>query len=56
MTAWNPTTYANTVSVGGAVTYTNLAVLNPGSMSVGPVLLIATPGGPIVLGRLYQVT
>ncbi len=54
MSAWDPLTYANTVSVG-AVNYTDLPVLLPALQAVGPVLLLSTPAGPVVLGRLYQV-
>lgn len=54
MSAWDPATYDCTVQVGGAVTYYNLAALNPGLLSVGPVLLAQTAGGPIILGRLFQ--
>jgi hypothetical protein len=55
---WNATTYANTVSIGGLKPLTNLPVLNPASLgatgSTGPVLLINTDGGPVVLGRIYR--
>ena len=54
MTAWNPATYDCEVRVGGAVTYYNLAALNPTLLSVGPVLLAYTSGGPVILGRLFQ--
>jgi hypothetical protein len=54
-TAWDATTYANTVVVG-SVTYTNLPVIAPAQMSTGRVLLVHTPAGPIVIGRLYQAT
>lgn len=54
MTAWNATTYANTVSVGGlSQGYQNLPVILPGP-GVGPVYLLHTPSGPIVLGRIVR--
>lgn len=53
-TAWDAATFANTVVIGGTVTYTNLPVLNPAAMSVGRVLLANTPAGPIILGRIDQ--
>lgn len=56
MTVWDAVTYANTVVVGGAVTYTDLPVINPAGLSTGQVLLAQTPAGPIVLGRIYQAT
>jgi hypothetical protein len=56
--AWNATTYANAVSIGGLKPLANLPVLNPASLgatgSTGPVLLINTDGGPVVLGRIYR--
>ena len=44
--------YPSTVIVGTA-TYTNLPVINPAAMGTGLVLLISTPAGPIILGKLY---
>lgn len=54
-TAWDGTTYANTVTVGES-TWTNLPVVNPAAMSTGLVLLAFSAAGPIVLGRLFQAT
>lgn len=49
---WNTTTFENVVYENTAK-YVNLAVMNPGAMSVGNVLLLKTPGRPIILGRLF---
>ena len=48
---WNTTTFENVVYENTAK-YVTLAVMNTGEMSVGSVLLLKTPGGPIILGRL----
>jgi hypothetical protein len=56
MTAWDAVTYANTVSVGTGSVWTNLGVINPSLLAVGPVLCLATPAAPVVLGRLYRAT
>ncbi|GEL17699.1 hypothetical protein [Pseudonocardia asaccharolytica] len=56
LTAWNPTTYENTVNIGGAVILQNLPVVNPAGVAVGIVLLANTAAGPIILGRIYQTT
>lgn len=54
VTAWNATTYANTITAATGIAYVNLPVLSPVGISVGIiVLLISSPGGPIILGRLY---
>lgn len=51
-TTWNTTTGANTVS-DGARRWTNLPFLGPASAgSAGLVLLLMTPGLPVILGRL----
>lgn len=54
-TQWNATTFENVVKAG-FTTYENLAVVNPAAMSVGDVLIIRTPGQPIILGRLVKGT
>lgn len=55
---WNATTYQNTVSIGGLKPLDNLAVLNPAGLgasgTTGPVLLLNTDGGPVVIGRIYR--
>jgi hypothetical protein len=55
LTTWDGLTYANTVSAGGA-TWTNVAVLTPTALSIGPVLLLWTDAGPVVIGRIYRAT
>lgn len=50
-TAWDGSTKHSTVVVG-TVTYTNLAVVNAAAMATGPVVLLNTPGAPIILGPL----
>jgi hypothetical protein len=55
-TSVNTVTGENTV-VDGFTTYVNLAwLLPPAQMTTGPVLLMLTPGNPVVLGRLYIPT
>lgn len=55
MTAWDPVTGANTVSVG-ATNYTNLPAVNRASITgVGPVLILFTPE-PIIVGNITPVT
>lgn len=51
-TAWDPVTRENTVT-DGAKTYTDLACLAPTLMGTGRVLLINTPGRPVILGLLW---
>lgn len=53
LTAWDNVTYANTVS-DGAFTFTDCLVLNPSTLVTGRVLLLFTPGGPVILGNTYQ--
>ena len=53
LTAWDPVTYANTVQLGGAE-FANLPVLNPASLAIGPVVVLLSPGAPIVLGRIFR--
>lgn len=53
LTAWDPVTYANTVS-DGAYKYTDCLVLNPAQLVLGRVLLLFTPAGPVILGNSYQ--
>lgn len=52
-TVWAGIAPYNSTVVVGTVTYTNLPVVNPAAMSTGLVLLITSPAGPIILGRLY---
>lgn len=55
-TAVNTATGQSTV-VDGFTTYTDLVwLIPPASMTTGPVLLMMTPGNPVVLGRLYTPT
>lgn len=53
-TAWDAATGRSTVVVGGVASYTNAPVLNSAlaTMSTGPVLVIFSTAGPIILGRL----
>jgi hypothetical protein len=53
-TAWDPVTSRSTVVVGGVATYTNAPILNSAAatMTPGPVLVIFSAGGPIILGGL----
>ena len=52
VTTWNFTTGANTTNVNG-VTYTDLPFVGPpADGGAGPVLLVSTPGGPVILGPL----
>lgn len=51
-TVWNPLTRENEVS-DGANKYTNLPCLAPSLMTTGRVLLLNTPGLPIIVGPLY---
>lgn len=53
MTEWDSVTRENTVAAGGQV-FTNLHMINPTLLAVGPVLLIDTPAAPIILGRIYN--
>jgi hypothetical protein len=52
---WDGTTHENTVADGPTV-YTNLDVLFPTLLAVGPVVLIKPPGRPIILARIYTPT
>lgn len=45
--------YGNVVT-DGAYTFTDCLVLNPSLLQVGRVLLLFTPGGPVILGNTYQ--
>lgn len=56
-TAWNGTTYANAVSVG-ETDYDDLPVLAGAvaTMGTGTVLVIFTPTGPYILGRILKAT
>ena len=54
LTAWDPATYANTVT-DGAYKYTDCLVLHPSQLVLGRVLLLFTPTGrPVILGNSYQ--
>lgn len=53
MTAWDPATYANTVT-DGAYVFTDCLVLHPTQLVLGRVLLMFTPAGPVILGNSYQ--
>jgi hypothetical protein len=54
LTAWDPVTYANTVT-DGTTTYTDVIVLQPASLVLGRVLLAFTANGlPVILGNSYQ--
>jgi hypothetical protein len=53
LTAWDPTTYANTVT-DGAYTFTDCLVTQPSTLVAGRVLLYITPGGPVILGNTYK--
>ena len=54
LTAWDPATYANTIT-DGAATYTDVAVCcDPSTLVLGRVLLGFSPAGPVVLGNSYQ--
>jgi hypothetical protein len=54
LSAWNPTTGENTVTITGTQTFTNLAILcDPALLSMSiRVQLLRTPGAPVILGRL----
>lgn len=56
-TAWDAGTSHSTVVVG-TVVYANLPILTSAvaTMGTGAVLLIATPRGPLILGRLTVPT
>lgn len=51
LTYWDPVTHANTVTVGPVV-YQNLPVVSPIGLTLGPVLLMKTPGGYAIMGML----
>lgn len=53
-TTWDPATWANQIDYASA-TFTNLPVLNPSIMEIGPVLLGRAGGGSslVCLGPLY---
>ena len=53
LTEWDNVTYANRVS-DGAFVFTDCLVLNPSLLALGRVLLLFTPGGPVILGNTYQ--
>lgn len=54
LTAWNPATGENTVSVGAA-SYTDLPAIRSAVTGVGPVLLLFTPE-PFIVGTIDPVT
>jgi hypothetical protein len=49
---WDDVTHENTVADGPTV-YTNLDLLFPTLLAVGPVLLIKASARPIIFGRIY---
>ena len=51
--AWDSTTYANTVEIGG-ITYTNLPVVNPLGLDEGPVLIARLPSGLVIMGPINR--
>jgi hypothetical protein len=52
---WDPVTGANRVLFSGTQEFVNLAYLGPAAnLSVGRVLLLLTPGAPVILGRLTK--
>ena len=53
LTAWDPATYACTVT-DGAYTFTDCLVMHPSLLVPGRVLLQFTPAGPVILGNTYQ--
>lgn len=53
LSAWDAVTFANTVLAGGA-TWTNVAVITPSALSIGPVLLLWADAGPVVIGRIHR--
>ena len=53
LTAWDPVTYANTVT-DGAYTFTDCLVLHPSLLQTGRVALYMTPAGPLILGNTFQ--
>lgn len=55
LSAWDPVTGANTVTFSGTQTFENLAYIgDPDALAVGRVLLLITPGAPIILGRITK--
>lgn len=53
LTAWDPATYANTVT-DGAYTFTDCLVMHPSSLVAGRVLIYMTAAGPVILGNTYK--
>jgi hypothetical protein len=55
MSEFDPVTGANKVKFSGTQEFTNLAFLGAAAgLAVGPVLLMITPGAPIILGNLTK--
>lgn len=54
LSAWNGTTGENTVTISGTQTFTDLAIIcDPAQLATNVrVLLLRTPGAPVILGRL----
>lgn len=53
LTAWDAVTGANTVTLTGSQTFSNLAILgDPAALAIGHVLLLRTAGAPMILGRV----
>jgi hypothetical protein len=53
MTEWNPTTRESVVTTG-AQDFTNLPMINPTLLGIGPVTLLVGPGRPLILGRVFE--
>lgn len=55
MSEWDPVTGANRVLFTGNQEFLNLAFVgDPAALAVGRVLLLLTPGAPIILGRITK--
>jgi len=55
MSEWDPLTGANRVLFSGTQEFVNLAFVgDPAALAVGRVLLLITPGAPIILGRITK--
>lgn len=55
LSEWDPVTGANKVLYSGTQEFVNLAFVgDPATLAVGRVLLLITPGAPIILGRITK--
>lgn len=53
--AWDPVTGINTVTLSGDQQVTNLSFLgDPNAITTGRVLLLRTPGSPVILGNIRK--